>query len=219
MVLRPAVVILFIKRDTVHVITVPQVEPHNWLGISLESWLTLIAIVIGPFLALLFQRWLDNLRQRRDRQVRVFRELMITRTQRLTSRHVEALNALTLEFRSGGKDKKIFNAWRAYLEHLGTDATKDSPKWIQKGGELLVELLYEMSQRLGPKLDKSRIEKEVYLPQLFNVVENEQAALRQRFLELLDGKGTRKLPVSVFGKGFPDIDLPLPDAGLSGKKS
>ncbi|HLJ41627.1 MAG TPA: DUF6680 family protein [Candidatus Acidoferrales bacterium] len=178
------------------------------LGISLESWLTIAAIVAGPFLALLFQRWLDSLREARNRQLRVFRELMITRSQRLTSRHVEALNAVPLEFRSAGKDKKIFDAWKAYLEHLGTDATKEPPVWIQKGGALLVELLYEMSQRLGPKLEKSRIEKEVYLPQLFNVVENEQAALRQHFLELLDGKGTRKLPVAVFEQKFPDINLP-----------
>jgi uncharacterized protein DUF6680 len=190
------------------VIIEPALKPHNWLGISLESWLTIIAIVVGPFLALLFQRWLDNLREKRHRQVRVFRELMITRAQRLTSRHVEALNAVPLEFRSARKDKKIFSAYKAYLEHLGTDATKDSPAWIRRGGELLVELLYEMSQRLGPKLDKSRIEKEVYLPQLFNVVENEQAALRQRLLELLDGRGTRKLPVATFKQGFPDIILP-----------
>ena len=88
-----------------------------------------------------------------------------------------------------------------------------------KRGELLVELLYEMSQRLGPRLDKSRIEKEVYLPQLFNVVENEQTALRQRFLELLDGKGTRKLPVSVFNKDFPDINLSSPDVDPSRKEA
>lgn len=118
---------------------------------------------------------------------------------------------MPLEFRSGGKDRKIFDAWKAYLEHLGTDATKDPPTWIAEGGKLLVELLYEMSQRLGPKLDKSRIEKEVYLPQIFNIVENEQAALRQRFLELLDGKGTRKLPVAVFKEAFPDINIPSPD--------
>lgn len=190
----------------------PALKSHNWLGISLESWLTIVAIVVGPFLALLFQRWLDNLREERHRQVRVFRELMITRAQRLTSRHVEALNAVPLEFRSTRKDKKIFSAYKSYLEHLGTDASKASPKWVQRGGELLVELLYEMSQRLGPKLDKSRIENEVYLPQLFNVVETEQATLRQRLLELLDGKGTRKLPVSMFEQGFPDIDLPTSGA-------
>lgn len=205
------IAIIVIQRDTARVIVAPTVESHPWLDISLESCLTIIAIVVGPFLALLFQRWLDKLREKHERQVRVFRELMITRTQRLTSRHVEALNAVPLEFRSAGKDKKILDAWKTYLEHLGTDATKDSPKWIEKGGELLVELLYEMSQRLGPRLDKARIEKEVYLPQIFNLIENEQAALRQRFLELLDGKGTRKLPVAVFREDFPDISVPDAD--------
>jgi hypothetical protein len=184
------------------------VEAHRWLGISLEGWLTLAAVVLGPILALAAQRVLDNLREEHTRQVRVFRELMITRAQRLSPRHVEALNAVPLEFRQTHRNKKILVLWKAYLDHLGTDSSKDTPAWFRAGSERLVELLYEMSQRLGPKLEKLSIQTEVYLPMMFNTIDTQQQALRQQLLEVLDGKGTRKIPVAVFEQKFPDIVPP-----------
>jgi hypothetical protein len=187
------------------------VETHRWLGISLEGWLTIAAVVLGPILALGAQRVLDNLREEHTRQVRVFRELMITRAQRLSPRHVEALNAVPLEFRATHKNRNILIAWKSYLDHLGTDSSEDLPAWIRTSTERLVELLYEMSQRLGPKLEKLSIETEVYLPTMFNTIDTQQQAIRQQILEVLDGKGTRKIPVAVFEQKFPDIVLPKAD--------
>jgi hypothetical protein len=184
------------------------VETHKWLGISVEGWLTIAAVILGPILALAAQRVLDNLREEHTRQERVFRELMITRAQRLSPRHVEALNAVPLEFRKTHRNKRILATWKAYLDHLGTDATKDLPVWIRTGTEKLVELLCEMSKRVGPKIEKLSIETEVYLPTMFNTIENEQQAVRQQILEVLDGRGTRKIPVAVFEQTFPDIVLP-----------
>jgi hypothetical protein len=180
-------------------------EIHKWLGITLEGWLTIAAVVIGPILALGAQRVLDNLRERHERQVRLFRELMVTRSSRLSARHVEALNGVPLEFEDSGKEMRVITAWKTYLDHLGTDATKDGATWNRVGGELLVELLYEISRRVGYTFEKPRIIGEVYLPQLFNTLEVEQTALRQRLLELTDGKGTRKLPVAIFETRFPDL--------------
>jgi hypothetical protein len=183
----------------------PAAVVHTWFGISLEGWLTIAAVVLGPILALAAQRVLDNLREKRHRQARLFRELMITRSQRLSPRHVEALNAVPLEFRSAGRGKKVFGAWKAYLDHLGTDSNKDPVAWNREGSELLIELLHEMSRRVGYRFEKLSIEREVYLPQLFNTLELEQTALRKRLLELTDGTGLRKLPVAIFERRFPDL--------------
>jgi hypothetical protein len=180
-------------------------EVHKWLDISLESWLTIAAVVVGPILALYAQRLLDDFRERRDRQTRAFRELMITRSTRLSPRHVEALNGVPLEFKNIGKEKQVIEAWKAYLTHLNTDANKNPEVWNRTGSVLLIELLYEMSRRLGYKFGKLDIENEVYLPRFFNDLEVQQNNLRMQLLELLDGKGTRKLPVAVFEKKFPDL--------------
>ncbi len=189
----------------------------KWLGISLESWLTIAAIVVGPILALYFQRLLDSIREKHNRQLRVFRELMITRSQRLSQRHVEALNAVLLEFKNKGKDKNILAAWKVYLDHLGTDSTKDARAWTRRAAELFLEIIYEMSKRVGFKIEKLRIENEIYLPQLFNIIETEQTALRKELLEVLNGTGSRKIPVAVFEQRFPDIK-PSVQASEPGKQ-
>lgn len=181
------------------------VEGRVWLGISLESWLTIAAIILGPILALFAQRVLDDLRETHERQVRLFRELMITRSTRLSPRHVEALNAVPLEFKNGKGNKRVLKAWKTYLEHLGSDSTKDADGWNRKSTELLVELLYDISERVRLPIEKLSIENEVYLPRLFNIVETEQTALRRNLLEVLNGTGGRKIPVAVFEQRFPDL--------------
>lgn len=181
------------------------VEGRILLGISVESWLTIAAIILGPILALFAQRALDDFRETHERQVRLFRELMITRSTRLSPRHVEALNAVPLEFKNGTRNRSVLGAWKTYIEHLGSDSTKDADGWNRRSTELLVELLYEISERVGLPIEKLSIENEVYLPRLFNIVETEQTALRKYLLEVLNGTGGRKIPVAVFEQRFPDL--------------
>ncbi|HVB58929.1 MAG TPA: DUF6680 family protein [Candidatus Acidoferrales bacterium] len=194
-------------------------ETHQWLGLSLESWLTISAIVIGPFLALLAQRGLDDLREKHNRKLHVFRELMITRSQRVSPRHVEALNAVPLEFGNKGKDKKVIVSWQAYLDHLNTDSSKDLNAWLATGTNRLINLLYNMASRVGFKFEKIRISHEIYLPQLYNTIEAEQTALRQQLLEVLNGTGRRKIPIAVFETKFPDlVDQHIPQMPIAPKE-
>jgi hypothetical protein len=186
----------------------PVVEAHKLLGISLESWLTILAIIVGPMLALFAQRALDWLRERRNRKVRLFRELMVTRYMRLSLRHVEALNMVPLEFKDEGDEKKVLDAWKEYLDHLGTDATIDGNAWGKAGFGLLVDLLFEMSKALNYDFEKLRIRKEAYSPKLFADVEAEWHTLRKQLVELTDGTGRRKLPVASFEQPFPDLKPP-----------
>lgn len=184
------------------------VESHGLLGISLEAWLTIIAIILGPILALGAQRMLDWIREKRNRKLRLFRELMVTRYMRLSPRHVEALNMVPLEFKDEGDEKQILDAWKEYLDHLGTDATVDTNAWAKTGFDLLVDLLFEMSNSLGYDFEKLRIKKEAYSPKLFADMEAEQHTLRKQLLELTDGTGRRKLPVATFEQSFPDVKPP-----------
>jgi hypothetical protein len=181
------------------------VETHRWLGISLEGWLTIVAIIVGPMFALFAQRALDWLREKRNRKLRLFRELMVTRYMRLSPRHVEALNMVPLEFKDEGDEKKVLDAWKEYLDHLGTDATVDTNAWAKAGFELLVDLLFEMSKALRYDFEKLRIKKEMYSPKLFADVEAEWHTLRRQLVELTDGTGRRKLPIAAFEQTFPDV--------------
>ena len=166
----------------------------SWLGIRLEGWLTLLAIVLGPIIALAVQRRMDEDRESQRRKLAIFKELMATRAAKLSTRHVDALNAIEMEFSSGrGSDKEVARAWRVYLDHLGdTNVDRDDQgaiaRWGDKSNDLLVELLFEMSRALKFDFDKVSIRKGVYSPRAHGELETDQFLVRKFLLELMEGK-------------------------------
>jgi hypothetical protein len=77
---------------------------------------TIIAILLGPVLAIQIQKYLGRQREEKDRRLRVFKTLMVTRGSVLSPAHVEALNSIDIEFSAkNGDDKNARDAWKAYL--------------------------------------------------------------------------------------------------------
>lgn len=121
---------------------------------------------------------------------------MITRSARLTARHVEALNGIQMEFsEKRKKEKPVLDAWNLYMNHLNTPAGNDLSGWIARGTDLLVEMLYQMGMALGFDFPKVKIQRDVYIPQYFGEIESEQNELRKAALAVF--KGDRSLPVEV----------------------
>jgi hypothetical protein len=71
----------------------PEQKIQFWIGI-----VTVIAVVMGPILALYIQNKLNIRREKRDRRLHVFRNLMATRATRVSMDHVIALNMIDVEF-------------------------------------------------------------------------------------------------------------------------
>jgi hypothetical protein len=122
---------------------------------------------------------------------------------RVSQRHVDALNAIEIEFSSGeGADKKVFEGWRLYLDHLNDQTIdwndKDAvARWSDKGNDLLIGLLFEMSVALGFTFDKVWLKKSVYYPRAHGELELDQYLFRKFFLEMMEGKramGTTVMP-------------------------
>src|SRR5712691_10499658 len=85
-----------------------------------------IATVMGPILAVQAQKYLERYRDQKRVKDSIFRVLMATRANRLASDHVQALNGIELAFYGGGnKEKKVREAWKAYLDHLNTKWSKE----------------------------------------------------------------------------------------------
>ena len=149
---------------------------------------TIVAIILGPIVALWLQRISERRRDRRNRKLVIFKELMATRATRLSSRHVDALNAIEVEFSDGSRDdKRVLEAWRLYLDHLG-DRTMDIQRWRDKGNDLLTDLLYKMSELLDYDFSKVTLKKNVYSPEAHGDLESDQYLLRKYVVEILDGK-------------------------------
>lgn len=162
--------------------------------------LTIIALILGPILAIQVQKFIEKRSEKRIRKMHIFSSLMATRATPLAPLHVEALNRIDIDFY---EDKKVKEAWKALLdnfEHYPTD-----PKAVNfsiqlaastdKSKELLTDLLYVMACSLGYNYDKVRLKRDTYYPKGHGDLETENYQMRQSFLKILAGEAS--FPVRV----------------------
>lgn len=157
--------------------------------------LTILAIIIGPIIAVQLSQFLERRRQKNAGKEWVFKTLMRTRVTSLNPSHVEALNMIDVEFHgTNRKNKEVVAAWKLYLDNLGDITT---PKEIKhsKRNDLFLDLLYNMAKSLGYDFDKEHIKNTTYVPQSFVDLEREQQLIRNVVIGVLDGKFD--IPVSI----------------------
>ena len=172
---------------------------------TIESTLTIIAILASPLIAIQISRYIDDSRDHRSRRIQIYRTLMSTRASSLSPSHVESLNSIDLEF-TNKSDKAVKLAWKAYLAHL-SDTSIGQDIWASKKTELLVRLLSEMGQALGYDYDETHIERGVYDPVHFNDVEEDQNEIRRGLRRLLQGELVLPLRVVDFDNTSASGDL------------
>lgn len=155
----------------------------------------IFATLLGPVLAVQAQKWLERSRAIKDRREAIFRTLMATRATVLSPLHVEALNAIPVEFYGNSeKLKQINNAWRDYLDHC-TNSAMTSEIWGVRRADLLINLLYLMGSYLGYGFSKSQLSNDIYHPRGHEELEDEQRIIRKGLAGLF--KGEVSIPMSV----------------------
>lgn len=167
---------------------------------AIPTILTILAIVVAPFLAVWAQSQLDAKRTDRAKRHRIFKVLMATRGEELARDRVQALNMINLEFCQKG-DTEVRAAWKAYLDTLNNAPTPtDDPGWIALHTTWVddcinksTELLEAMANRLGYSFDKVDILRGCYAPQgHFNERIN-NADMRTLMLQLLRGESALRV--------------------------
>ncbi len=162
---------------------------------DVTSIFMIIAILAGPIIAVQLTRFLDADKERKLRKISIFRNLMATRAANVSHLHVESLNAIDLEFTSPN-EKKIREAWKAYLAHLNENPVNMTPeRWNEKRLDLFVDLLFEMGNSLNYNFGKTHLKSAVYSPVAHGNLENDQIEIRQGLKALL--KGDLVLPLKV----------------------
>ena len=176
-----------------------------------EAVATILAVILGPIIALWIQRGLDKWREADKRRLEVFKSLMTYRGTRLAPAFVQALNLIDLEFK-GKRDKPVLDAWKELQDHYSewgqkseSDAAAQSSMLNDRALELLSTLLVNMGARLGYSFNKVYIKKGWYYPKGLTNIEAEQHALRQSLLKVLSGQS--HLPVAVFEKKFAPLTI------------
>lgn len=190
----------------------------TFLGISLESWLTMLAIVGGPISALLIQRKIDRGTASKDRKLRIFRDLMANRAARLSPQFVQSLNAIEVEFYG---ENEVIAAWREYISHLLTHfpiekSEGEQREWNDKATDHLNKLLHEIAGVLAYRFDPLTLKRNAYYPMGWGQVELDQIQLRQASLEVFGGKRALKMeiskPVTILSDATSALAPPAADA-------
>ena len=160
--------------------------------IRITDIIMIIAIIIGPIIAVQITEYLRNQKDSLGRKVHIFRTLMATRSAQLAEMHIEALNLVELEFQaSPHRARRVVDAGRLYIDHL-KDHLYPRETWDARKNELLVDLLYEMSTALGYNFDKVQIKAGSYYPSGYQETENDNFVIRKLWLDIL--KGNKQFP-------------------------
>jgi hypothetical protein len=182
-----------------------QAPSITFLSVSLEAWLTILAIIIGPLAALLIQKRLENRRAKEDRKIKIFREIMANRASRISPAYVQALNGIETEFYG---DTTVIEAWRSLIDFLNTphNAVDDpnSVRWNDRVTELLTDMLLRMAESLDYHFDTVTLKRNAYYPRGWNDIETEQApfdlkcpcASRQNVAPITSERVSRSCPAS-----------------------
>lgn len=171
----------------------------------------IFAVIAGPILAVQIQKYIEGEKDAKERKIRVFKDLMATRASTLAYQHVVALNMVGLEFQ-GKAFTKVVNAWKTYLDHLGSFPNNDESMakvWVEKKDDQLSDLLYEMGISLGFEFDKVHIKKAGYIPKAYSDREEEQNFIRHAIAEVFLGK--RDIPMRV-------VSFPIDQSAIDAQK-
>ncbi len=172
----------------------------NFRDITIADSLIVFATLAGPILAVQAQKWVEVWKEKRSRKLQIFYDLMSTRGGRVSARHVEALNSIQLEYYSSskGKAKRVKDAWAEYHAHLNEQAGDGEylKVWIQRGDELFVNLLFEMSQYLGYEYNRVDIQKGGYTPVAHGNRETLQLSIAEGLERVLSGKESMKVQLT-----------------------
>lgn len=192
------------------------VEQYELLRISLEGWLTLGAVLLSPIIAIQVQKYLDRRSEQQKRKLLLFRELMATRASKLSPRHVDALNAIQVEFYAKkGQDRVVYELWKEYLDHLGKKV--DEPNlgaWGNQADDILGNLLYEMSRALGYDYDKVAIKRDHYSPTGHATIEGELSLIRRGLVEVFAKNKALNIYAALF-PNHPPIKVDVVEPGTN----
>ena len=161
----------------------------------------IVAVAIAPFFAVFIQRKIDLFHEERNRKLIIFRTLMATRGNRLSIDHVQALNSIELFF-TDPKDKDVISKWNEYFDHFNHSVNENDKdfqakldNWLQKGDDLLADLLQVMGKSLGFNFDKVKLKRGFYSPKGHGDQENDAYKIRKSLVAILEQKSS--LPVKV----------------------
>jgi hypothetical protein len=177
-------------------------------GVRMGEWLTIIAALLGPILAVQAQKIVESGRSKRQMKNGLFQTLMATRASRLSSRHVEALNMVNIAFYGdrffgfrwqSTAEKSICRAWRIYFDTLEIDNSTYSDdqnvRLLEVRFDKFIVLLGAIAIQQNYDFDPIDLRKNAYSPKAHGDIEGEHHEIRAGLAAILSGK--KPFPMEV----------------------
>ncbi len=136
----------------------------KWLEI--KDLITIIALFMGPVVAVIITRYNDQIRAKKERQLMTFRALMQNRSDPVSKEFVAALNLIEVDF---NEHLALKNAWKELFEALHPKVKPEKPDEISQQlllwQTLTTKLLHELGKYLNIEIEQLDIMQRVYAPQ------------------------------------------------------
>ena len=145
------------------------VEPL-YFGLKLYELLTLLAIMIGPIVAVGITVATESRRHLKNQQTQTLRTLLSTRHLPSDPAYSTAINLIPVDFNGVGP---VMYAWQAYIEKIRFTPNQGAEVAHEK--EIVnkqTKLIFSMMQHLGYKLAESDIDISAYAAQGFVTRDN-----------------------------------------------
>lgn len=170
------------------------------------EWITFLALLLGPIIALMTQRILDGLREKDTRRRALYFTLMSTRAAWLSNEHVQALNSIDIVFAG---DANIRDLWKKCLDHLATD--ENLPNWNDTLADLRSDLYQAIGNKFGFRYTTDYIKRGIYFPKYHGkVVESQNKLLLGLAQAVENGKLKVELVQPPAEEPRPLMRLPRP---------
>ena len=171
---------------------------------TISDALLILATFSGPIAAVQAQKWIERVREQRNRRLWIFQTLMATRAIRASSNeHVQALNLIDVFFDGkSAKDKAVRNAWLVSLDFFsqpGPTGEDNARMHNEKGVDLLVALLEAIAKTLGYDFNKVQLKRGGYYPRGHADENTARTIIRDNLVKVLTGVQ----PVNMAVVSFP----------------
>lgn len=179
------------------------------LGLVVAALIQVLAIVASPLAVLWIQKQIETRQSKIDRRRNIFKLLMATRASKLSLDHVQALNAIDVEFYDKShKCKAVIDAWEEYKDYLTPINEQQAQERTQPNRDSLFQaLMVAMADSLGYQFKKSDIRSSAYMPRYQVDAELEWGMLRRALLSVTQ-RGI--VPVEVYDSSDESMQSVIP---------
>jgi hypothetical protein len=171
------------------------VETTFW-GLKPVEWITIVALIVGPIMAVCVQLWIQHYNKLKDQKLYVYAQLSSNRATWASQDFVRAMNLVDVVFYKNEQVREKRTKLMAHIKKTTTPEGAILPVDWDRAKDLFAEMLDLMGKELHYEFEHTEIKDSAYYPVAHETMDRAALELREKSMEVLNG--TRGIPVIVY---------------------